>query len=581
MVVYLIALVFTIFLTKILTTEATDPVVVITKNGPYRSDPRWGHHVFEGMRYAAPPLGDLRFADPVPYTELHTEVWNATKPGSECIQKHETKSLVHGSEDCLFVNVYAQKPYREAMLPVVVHIHGGGFIYGAGSDYGPGQLLNRKVVFVTFNYRLGIMGFLSAGATGMTGNMGLKDQVVALEWIQENIKAFGGDPDNVTIVGWSAGAAGVQFHYISPMSERLFARGIAHSGSMFNHWAWQSSPEWRFNVVSLKVGCVLDEYPFTKRIQCLKNVPAEKLVELTTDPLFQPFEGNPFNPFGVVLERGSNAFIREYPEETIAKGQVQKLPLIISGVRNEGYYPGAEFLANPEIFAQIDAQFDEVLSSILHFPAFSDTKNQALGITKGIRARYLGKVPVREETFEYFVKILTDYLYLTGFQQAIDQLSPITTTYVYGFDYKTAYGFGEAISHRNHTKGIAHGEDIVLIYDTDIRHDRPFTLEEQDVMSQLLDIYESFAYTGVPEIRGMRLKPTNSTTAITFTHIKGPHNFSSVTTNLDRFTDKAFWNRIQFMLDEPLASCSSSLSLSLFGILTFGFFSRFSYKTFP
>lgn len=482
-----------------------DPAIVVTKNGPYRSEPRWDFHAFEGMRYAEPPIGTLRFADPVPYTDHHTEVWNATKPGSECIQYHGFFNPVHGKEDCLFVNVYTQKPYKEAKLPVMVHIHGGGFIYGEGVAYGPEHILQRKVVFVSFNYRLGIMGFLSAstvglaGVKGMPGNMGLKDQVTVLKWIQRNIEAFGGDPDNVTIVGWSAGAASVQFHYVSPMSKGLFARGIAHSGSMFNRWAWQSVPEWRFYEVCLKFGCVVDEYPYTKRIECLKDVPAEELVELTADPLFQPFEGNPFNPFGVVLEQdpsNDQPFIAEYPEETIAKGNAQRLPLIISGVRDEGYYPGAEFLGHPEVLLRIDAQFDQVLPNILDFPAFSEENNQMLGITKIIRERYLGKVPIQEDTFDYFVKILTDYLYLAGFHKAIDQLSPITRTYVYGFDYKTTYGFGEALSRRNETKGIAHGEDIILLYDTSIRHNRPFTLEEQLVMGHLLDIYESFAYTG-------------------------------------------------------------------------------------
>uniref|UniRef100_A0A336MAE2 Carboxylic ester hydrolase n=1 Tax=Culicoides sonorensis TaxID=179676 RepID=A0A336MAE2_CULSO len=565
--------------------DVLESIVVTTKNGPYRGERRGYYYAFEGIRYAEPPISSLRFADPVPYTAYHNDIWNVTVPGDECIQYDGFMEGIHGSEDCLFLNVYTKQPNEfDAKLPVVVHIHGGGFIFGQGVEYGPEHLMQRNVVYVNFNYRLGIMGFLSAstvgiaGVKGISGNMGLKDQVMLLKWVQANIQSFGGDPSNVTLVGWSAGGASVQFHYVSPMSKGLFARGISHSGSMFNPWTWQTIPEWRFYEVCLQLSCVNDEYPFTKRIECLRNVSAEKLVNLTIDPLFQPFHGNPFDPFGVVLEQdptNDNPFLSEKPEEIIKKGAVQKLPLIISGVRDEGYYPGAKFLAHPEIFDEINTKFDNVLPSILGFPAFSEENNKVLGITKIIRERYLGKVPVKQETFEYFVKILTDYLYLSGFHKAIDQLSPIMPTYVYGFDYKTTYGFGEAISGQNKSKGIAHGEDIVLIYDTSVRKNHPFTLEEQTVMGHLLDIYESFAHTGIPKINGTKLNQTTSTEAITFTHIKGPNNFTTITKNLDKFTDKFFWYKIQELLDNSLPNATSSAnqekSIFLLNLMAFSF----------
>ncbi|XP_063697484.1 venom carboxylesterase-6-like [Culicoides brevitarsis] len=541
---------------------ALDPVVVQTENGPYRSDPRLDFHAFEGIRYAEPPIGDLRFADPVPYTKIHADIWNASKPGSECIQYQGT---VNGDEDCLFINIYTQEPDKEAKLPVIVHIHGGGFIYGQGAEWGPEHLIKRKVVFVTFNYRLGLMGFLSAGASGMTGNMGLKDQVMALKWIQRNIEAFGGDPDNVMIVGWSAGAASVQFHYISPMSKGLFSKGIAHSGSVFNPWVWQSSPEWRFHVICKKFECDIDDHPFTKSIECLKQISAKDLVQMTGDPIFQPFEGNPFNPFGVVLEADSiNSFISESPKETFSKGEVQLKPLIIAAVRDEGYYPGAEFLANPELLTQINEDFDNILPHILHFPVFSNETKE--NITKIIRERYLGKVPILEETFTYFVKILTDSLFLAGIHESIEQFSPLMPTYIYGFDFKTEYGFGEFLSGRNKVKGIAHGEDMVLIYDTSLRSNIPFTLEEQLVMGHLLDIYESFAYTSIPKIGGKNLEPTPSLKkSITFTHIRGPNNYSTVTTeNLDKFTEKLFWGKIREILDNSSPQNNQASSISTF-----------------
>lgn len=146
----------------------------------------------------------------------------------------------HSSEDCLYLNLFApQAPKPDAQLAVMVFFHGGGFTGGSGNQdwVGPDYLVPKNVILINVNYRLGPFGFLSFRNTECPGNYGLKDQCLALKWIQNNISAFGGNPDNVTIFGQSAGGAAVQYHFLSPASKGLFAKGIAQSGSVLNRWA--------------------------------------------------------------------------------------------------------------------------------------------------------------------------------------------------------------------------------------------------------------------------------------------------------------------------------------------------------
>lgn len=193
---------------------------------------------YRGLRYAAPPLGDLRFAPPAPAPK-HSEVKAATAFGPQCLQKYgidqmglNADLLTVGKEDCLFLNVW--RPVGEK-LPVMVFIHGGAFVIGGGSwGIYDGDLLSQEgVIVVTINYRLGPLGFFAypAGVTdGVAGNQGILDQIAALRWVQENIAAFGGDPRNVTIFGESAGGMSVCTLLASPEARGLFHAAILESG---------------------------------------------------------------------------------------------------------------------------------------------------------------------------------------------------------------------------------------------------------------------------------------------------------------------------------------------------------------
>ena len=198
------------------------------------------HHI----PYAAAPTGNRRWAPPAP-VEPWEGVRDASVPGPKCMQPSGQGGSFYGeadfetSEDCLVVNVWTRAAHEGEALPVMVWIHGGALVTGAGSDY-PGELLSSKgVVLVTANYRLGPFGFVALPELsaehprGVSGNQGFRDQVAALEWVRNNIARFGGDPGNVTIFGESAGALSMSVLQASPLANGLFHRVIGQSGGAF------------------------------------------------------------------------------------------------------------------------------------------------------------------------------------------------------------------------------------------------------------------------------------------------------------------------------------------------------------
>lgn len=203
---------------------------------------------FRGVPYAAPPVGDLRFrppAGPLPWEGVRTAhdigapCWQAVGPVSESVFSRGQLDI---SEDCLYLNVFAPVTSVEGGAPVLVWYHGGGNTAGhGGAEIFDGSALAKKgAVVVTANYRLGVFGFLAHPALteesehSSSGNYGLLDQIAALQWVQENIAAFGGDPGRVTIFGQSAGSRDVCLLMASPLAENLFHRVIGHSGGCFS-----------------------------------------------------------------------------------------------------------------------------------------------------------------------------------------------------------------------------------------------------------------------------------------------------------------------------------------------------------
>merc|ERR1719309_1904150 len=178
-----------------------------------------------------------------------------------------------GTEDCLHLAVFTPElptADKNPHLPVMVYIHGGSFMLGGYIGAGPGKLLERDMVIVAMQYRVGPLGFMCLPDEEIAGNMGLLDQNLALKWVSEHITYFGGDPNRVTIMGESAGSASVTYHMLSPLSQPYFNQVIAESGSALSSWAFDSDPEKHAkDIAGGFLGCPTESIP--EMVNCLKN----------------------------------------------------------------------------------------------------------------------------------------------------------------------------------------------------------------------------------------------------------------------------------------------------------------------
>ena len=296
---------------------------------------------FKGIPFAAPPVGPLRWRAPQPPAP-----WSDVRPakafGPSCLQpKNDLDGGVGVREDCLTLNVWTRHPRRGGRLPVMVWIYGGGFVVGSSASpyYDGTPFARRGVVLVSFNYRLGRLGFfahpaLDGGGSGEpVANYGLMDQLAALRWVRANIAAFGGDPANVTVFGESAGAMSVNMLMTSPAGSGLFAKAIAESGFGRNDPPALASAEAVGTAFAARHG--IPDGP--DAAAALRALPAEEVLggALT---LLDPATPKPMKDGQIVREAADVAF---------AAGRAAKIPYLIGGNSFESSLFAAAIKADP------------------------------------------------------------------------------------------------------------------------------------------------------------------------------------------------------------------------------------------
>ncbi|XP_015419600.1 PREDICTED: bile salt-activated lipase isoform X5 [Myotis davidii] len=231
--------------------------------------------IFKGIPFAAPPKA-LENPQPHPGWQGTLKAKDFKQP---CLQVTLAQDDTEGSEDCLYLNIWVPQGQKEVSqnLSVMIWIYGGGFLLGSAHDksffnnyeYDGEEIATRgNVILVTFNYRLGALGFLSTGDANLPGNYGLRDQHMAIVWVKRNIAAFGGDPDNITIFGESAGGVSVSLQTLSPYNKGLIQRAISQSGVALVPWAIQKNPLSWAKGIAKKVGCPVDDT--ARMAKCLK-----------------------------------------------------------------------------------------------------------------------------------------------------------------------------------------------------------------------------------------------------------------------------------------------------------------------
>lgn len=315
-----------------------EEVLAQTGNGAYKGThlPGFNQDAFLGIPYAQPPVGELRFEPSKEIEETWEEARDATEYQNSCYwtgNGFDNEGLPV-SEDCLTLNIVRPAGYEHTKLPVGVWIHGGGFNWGASQrdvynlSYPVEQSVKGEtpIVAVSINYRLSGWGFLASKEIvgDNKANNGMLDQRLALKWVKKNIEAFGGDPNQVTIWGESAGGMSVALHitgYGGEDSEALFHRGIMESGAIGSS-SFSSVDEVQANYdnVTKQVGC--DGADDT--LACLKKVPADKLNDVFNQSSLQ---------YGPVLDGG---FIPDYPTKLMDQGKFAKVPVIVGANTDEG-----------------------------------------------------------------------------------------------------------------------------------------------------------------------------------------------------------------------------------------------------
>ncbi|XP_072946424.1 juvenile hormone esterase-like [Epargyreus clarus] len=474
--------------------------VVVSLTGSFRGScmtSRRGRtfEAYRGIRYAEPPVGILRFQPPKPIHK-YWHVVNASEDGPSCPQPINPGRYY--DEDCLRLNVYTPRR-NSSKLPVVVFIHQGG-LYSASSRsdiIGPQYLMDRDIVLVTINYRLGSLGFLSTGDAYAPGNNGFKDQVAALRWVQRNIAAFGGDPTCVTIAGYSSGSYSVALHMVSPMSRGLFHRAISMSGSPYSQIEIPYHQRHLAEKQARLVGCPTDNSRVI--LDCLKSVPWRDIGNSLGG--FAEFAFDPVRIWRPVIEQdfGQEVFMPRHPLEALRLGQLYAVPYIVSQTRDEFFWKAFTILQNATLTQQMNDDWYRVAKIAFMLP--EDSRTAAYKIRE---AYFKGKPVVNDTVTTYSLgRLYGDAV--TGFgahrlANIMCRVSP-QSVYYYQFSYIGNHSFYEDPITKKPV-GVAHHDDLIYLFSIRVRFpDIGLSGPDAALVDKMTAIWYNFARYGDPNPR--------------------------------------------------------------------------------
>ncbi|KAL0578841.1 hypothetical protein V5O48_003165 [Marasmius crinis-equi] len=421
------------------------------------------HDFFGGIPYAKPPVGELRLQPPVK-AELNGTTFDASNYTASCLQPR--LNMTEMSEDCLTINVYRPTGVSEgANLPVMFWTYGGGFLVGTATTWNASAILAQSIargtpiVYVSFNYRLGPLGFPQGGEAGRKGalNLALRDQVLALEWVQENIHAFGGDKSKVTIFGESAGSIMIGIQFLNPDFSKLVRAAMFESGSAatpFEHTPEFREDDWT-NFVAGVPGCT-SVANTNNTFDCLKTANSTSLLSGIQTAIDKSDELFAFSP---TLD-GPGGFLPERPSKLWEKGQFARLPFIAGNVLDEGtvFVPASSTydeqslrqvlranFSSPDVsVATLDGAIDRIVQLYPDEPALGspfNTGNETFGLPQGYKrwAAITGDMSFHSQRRLW--------------QQTVSK----TGVKTYGYLFTQPQAGSGAI-------GVSHGSDVLYVY---------------------------------------------------------------------------------------------------------------------
>uniref|UniRef100_A0A3P9IZB7 Carboxylic ester hydrolase n=1 Tax=Oryzias latipes TaxID=8090 RepID=A0A3P9IZB7_ORYLA len=484
----------------LLTAESSDPVVTL-KNGQIRgefttvkgTDRRVRQYL--GIPYARPPVGPLRLAAP-----QNAEPWegekNCTHQPAMCIQDPQLVIIIaqamsvtftptEMSEDCLYLNVYTPAEATKGdKLPVMVWIHGGGLTMGAASQFDGSPLAAyENIVVVVIQYRLGILGFLSTGDEHARGNWGLLDQLAALRWVKENIEAFGGDPQAVTIAGESAGGISASILTLSPHADGLFQRAIFQSGVAILGTYTTNDPLSHARVVANITGC--SDSDTEELVRCIKGKSQEELVAATKKmKIF----------LGAVVD---NDFLHDTAEALLSRREVLKVPVMMGITNHEFGWILPQNFAPPGWEKGMSRE--SVLAVINLFNPGVPSANVL------IADEYLKDAKTPEEIRDAFTEVIGDLLMtLSTIKVAGYHIDAGVPVYLYEFAYS-------ADVHKDKRPSFVradHADDVGFVFggcfwDGRIKITGNVTEEDERVCRTMMSYWANFVRTGSPNGPGL------------------------------------------------------------------------------
>ncbi|XP_023016954.2 esterase E4 isoform X1 [Leptinotarsa decemlineata] len=457
---------------------------------------------FTSIPYAKPPVGPLRFKPPVPIDPWDGTI-NATETHAVCPQRdvYRRSNIIEGEEDCLYLNVYTPKLSRfdADPLPVMVFFHGGGWLAGGGNSlwYGPDIFLDRDIVLVVTNYRLGALGFLTTGDEVVPGNNGLKDQNLALKWTKKNIAKFGGDPESITIFGESAGGASSQNHMLSPLSRGLFKGAILESGTTLCPWAFSENNEGLKNSEKLAIALDCPTQPRKDMVECLRKVDPVTIIE--QDEIFKVWDYDPMIPFKPSVEpKHEGAFLPDHPLNLIKSGQSMDVPIIVGLNTEDGSLKVAGY-ENFNLTSEFDERFDELVPISFGFDRYVENTDT---ITRNLRKFYFGNKKIDSSTIGDVVNLYTDGWFLKGADDVVRLQTKYyqSPVYYYLFGYRGSTSMTKIFNGGDTDYGVCHADELQYLFPLGdgLFPDVPPSEEDKRTAELLTTLWANFAKTGNP-----------------------------------------------------------------------------------
>uniref|UniRef100_A0A3F2YWM5 Carboxylic ester hydrolase n=1 Tax=Anopheles epiroticus TaxID=199890 RepID=A0A3F2YWM5_9DIPT len=425
---------------------------------------------YQGIPYAKPPVGELRFKPPVPLEQFEEQPLQCGSERGVCLAIFSLPIGTTGVEDCLYLNVYTtSSPTDPAGLlkPVMVWIHGGGFYTGSGNSdfFGPEYLLQHGVILVTLNYRLGPLGFLALPSQGIHGNQGLKDQQLALRWVHDNIAQFGGDPSNVTLFGESAGSASVNWHYLCPKSRQYFHKAICQSGSVLCPWGLQYNPESKARKLATVLGYEGEDDASV--LETLLNASAGDLVA-NSIKAFEESERSIYlvSPFIPSIEDPSSedAIITHRGEELLKQPNATTIPLIHGVTSAEGLV----------FYAPLDQRFDEFAANLaMTLPLdLGIPRDFVPAVVEEIRQFYFQDKPIDRDGFAHLLDLVGDvgfYFPVYAAAELHTRFQQEAPLYFYRFSYESELNqLRKVLNVPEGMPGASHGDELTYLFNSSI-----------------------------------------------------------------------------------------------------------------